>query len=83
MGFRIVCIGAGLFFLRSFIFRFSHLFAASMHRNHGATFNDYLSWYSYPILLLVVAIYLLCGAPHFVRWQVKKTLAICEKESTG
>ena len=32
--------------------------------------------YSYSIILVVLlaaGVYLLCGAPHFVRWQVKKT----------
>jgi hypothetical protein len=30
-------------------------------------------------VLLVAGIYLICGAPHFVRWQVKKTLEQCSK----
>ena len=31
------------------------------------------------IIQLLLAIYLICGAPHFVRWQVKKTLEHCEQ----
>jgi len=34
------------------------------------------------IILIPIGIYLLCGAPHFVRWQVKKTLELC-KEFNG
>ena len=34
-----------------------------------------LAW----LFSLPIAIYLLWGAPHFVRWQVKKTLEICGK----
>ena len=31
------------------------------------------------ILNLPLAIYFICGAPHFVRWQVRKTLEFAEK----
>jgi hypothetical protein len=31
------------------------------------------------IVLLVIGIYLACGAPGFVRWQVKRTLKQCGK----
>ncbi|MDD5135346.1 MAG: hypothetical protein PHP01_08050 [Phycisphaerae bacterium] len=29
------------------------------------------------LILLPAGIYLLCGAPHFVRWQTRKTLKMC------
>jgi hypothetical protein len=32
------------------------------------------------IVLLILSIYLVYGAPHFVRWQVKKTLKQCSKD---
>ncbi|RKY06972.1 MAG: hypothetical protein DRP65_11025 [Planctomycetota bacterium] len=28
---------------------------------------------------LIISVYLLCGAPHFVRWQIKKTLELCKE----
>ncbi|MGD0784575.1 MAG: hypothetical protein ABR969_02040 [Sedimentisphaerales bacterium] len=28
-------------------------------------------------ILVAAGIYLLCGAPHFVRWQVRKTIEMC------
>ncbi len=31
----------------------------------------------YPLFVLAIAAYLICGAPHFVKWQVKKTLQQC------
>ena len=31
------------------------------------------------IILLAGGIYLLCGAPHFVRWQVRKTIEQCKR----
>ena len=34
-----------------------------------------ISW----VCLLGLGLYLLCGAPHFVRWQVKKTLEQCKE----
>ena len=49
---------------------------------------EYKNWYPHPKLLiqlisvivrLIIAAYLLFGAPHFVRWQVKKTLELCEE----
>ena len=39
------------------------------------TWHDIVGW----IIQLALAIYLVCGAPHFVRWQVKKTLEHCER----
>ncbi len=35
------------------------------------------------LILLVIGIYFLCGAPHFVRWQVKKTIEQCKKLPTS
>jgi hypothetical protein len=31
------------------------------------------------IIQLPLAIYLICGAPHFVNWQVRKTLEHCQR----
>jgi hypothetical protein len=33
---------------------------------------------TYSLIRMVLAIYLVCGAPHFVRWHVKKTLEQCQ-----
>jgi len=44
------------------------------------TFNP-LPWHNIVrwVIQLGLAIYLLCGAPHFVRWQVKKTIEHCKR----
>lgn len=34
------------------------------------------------MIKLALTVYFLYGAPHFVRWQVKKTLEYCKKEPT-
>jgi len=39
------------------------------------TLYDVVGW----IIQLGLGIYLVCGAPHFVRWQVKKTLEHCKR----
>lgn len=41
--------------------------------------RGYLTWgyVGSAAIRLAVGIYLVCGAPHFVRWQVKKTLEQC------
>lgn len=45
--------------------------------NLDVTLNQFLTW----VILLALGIYLLCGAPHFVRWQVKKTLECCSQST--
>ena len=53
--------------------------------NQAGQFAGNYEWTSVlgVVIQLVLGIYLLCGAPHFVRWQVKKTLEICQKTETG
>ena len=56
-----------------------------LHRhNQTGYFAENYEWISIlgVLLRLTLGIYLLCGAPHFVRWQVKKTLEICKKTET-
>lgn len=36
---------------------------------------------AYGLVYLAIAIYLLCGAPHFVRWQMRKTREFCNRFS--
>ena len=92
MAFRLVSVGAGLYCLMTFFWSISQslsqlLHYLSMNIKHtlkaaevrqfytGGAGVDYIK----PILLLAFAVYLLCGAPHFVRWQVKKTLKLCNE----
>ena len=38
--------------------------------------SSYRLWYKniYDLLKAILAVYLICGAPHFIRWQKKKSL---------
>ncbi len=86
MTFRLVCVGIGLYCLRSFLWSISSLLRnLSMNIKYNLDPGEvrYFSTvgvdYIQPVLLLALAVYLLCGAPHFVRWQVKKTLELCNE----
>jgi membrane protease YdiL (CAAX protease family) len=86
MAFRLVCVGVGLYCLRSFFWSISQLLRnLSMNIKYNLSSGEVRRFstvgvdYILPILYLIFAVYLLCGAPHFVRWQVKKTLELCNE----
>jgi hypothetical protein len=43
---------------------------------------SYPQWFRviYDFLEVLLALYLICGAPHFVRWQVRKTFEQCKEQ---
>lgn len=72
---RLVCIFAGLY---CFCMVLKMLSMYLQYFRHFA--RDFVIYRIIELpLLLIVGIYLVCGAPHFVRWQVKKTLEQCRK----
>jgi hypothetical protein len=83
--FRLVCIAAGLYCLHSVIWRF--VYAIQRHIVSRAQNYDVVSrvfrmelvlgW----LVMLAIGTYLICGAPHFVRWHVRKTLEQCRLDS--
>ena len=82
MAFRLVCVGAGLICVRSIIFKLTSLvsqiimarqFADSIVSFGKVSMTEYIQ----TLLLISLTVYLLCGAPHFVRWQVDRTLKFC------
>jgi len=83
VAFRLICIAAGLYCLHTVAWRmvsdlgiyFFHK-AAPRYAERLLRADQILSW----LTMLVVAVYLLCGAPHFVRWHVKKTLQLCKQQ---
>jgi len=85
MTFRLICVGVGLYCLMTFFWTISHLLRnilMNIKYNQDLGVARYYSTsidYIQVALLLVLAVYLLCGAPHFVRWQVKKTLELCNE----
>jgi hypothetical protein len=86
VAFRLICIASGIYLLNTVIWEttyvISQLAAFTSH-----TYANYKVFYTYApfsfgnilpwIITLAIGIYLVCGAPHFVRWQVKKTLQQC------
>jgi hypothetical protein len=89
---RLVCIGGGLYFLSAALWRATNvmsqlaLFKAQTHNSAGYkaihTYTPFNTLSLSPwIIMLICGFYLLCGAPHFVRWHVKKTLKECDKYS--
>jgi len=82
IAFRLTSVAAGLYFLLHFVSGLSRTLSyyarikasTSNYPQNIFTIERIIGW----VLLLPIAIYLLCGAPHFVRWQVKKTLKLCK-----
>ena len=78
VAFRLICIAAGLYCLYTvtwnIIYNVNAYFSyeAKMYQFASQFLNTgrILHW----LIMLTVGIYLVSGAPHFVRWQVRKTL---------
>jgi hypothetical protein len=86
---RLICVAGGIYFLNTVLWQTTRVisqlatfksYASANYRaiNPYAPFNyqSLLPW----IIMLICGVYLLCGAPHFVRWQVKKTLQLCKQQ---
>lgn len=77
--FRLICVTAGLLFL--YWTGFSGFATLTIHSYYNSGQSGL--WYKAEIVkfvvLLILSIYLACGAPGFVRWQVKRTLRQCGK----
>jgi cytosine/uracil/thiamine/allantoin permease len=81
--FRIVCVTVGLTYLYRSILSFIPSISWYIQAKLG---NGTMSRYQFLwpeivklIVMLGLSIYLIYGAPHFVRWQVKKTIKQCNK----
>jgi hypothetical protein len=51
-------------------------------RSDGSMWRFY-GYLIYLLIYLAISIYLLSGAPHFVRWQIKKTRELCKNFHTA
>jgi hypothetical protein len=82
---RLICIAGGFYFLITIIWQTTYVIgqlACLKTQENAHTICTYapfnlqslLPW----IITLICGVYLLCGAPHFVRWQVKKILQQCK-----
>jgi hypothetical protein len=81
--FRLICIFAGLHCLYAVSWRliyklgqYSFYNRPGMYTAKIVNMEDVLYW----LIMLTASVYLLCGAPHFVRWQVRKTIEQCKEQ---
>lgn len=81
---RLAVMIAGFLFLQNAITLSSNLVHYSRFAFQSNTLEGMWQVYEYAVYFLIylaISIYLLCGAPHFVRWQVKKTAELCKEFS--
>lgn len=80
VAFRLICVVAGMILLYKFVTSI-HLSLQMLvyltKADHPLRAN--LRWRQIwqSVILLPFVVYFLCGAPHFVRWHVRKTLELC------
>lgn len=80
---RLICIVAGLYCIHSALMYLPTLLSIlEIIKNSGKS-GDYTKYIFSMVfqmaLYLCAGVYLVYGAPHFVRWQVRKTLEQCKK----
>ena len=86
---RLICVASGIYFLNTTLWQATYVisqlafFKSYASANYKATYTyapfnyqSLLPW----IIMLICGVYLVCGAPHFVRWQVKKTLQLYKQQ---
>ncbi|MBE0537540.1 MAG: hypothetical protein IH624_17890 [Phycisphaerae bacterium] len=86
--FRITCLLGGLVFLYRFIFIVSStlsllisVWGAEQRPEHiNAWYRGQWNTLIGGLFIVPIAVYLLCGAPRFVRWHVKKTLELAAQK---
>jgi hypothetical protein len=85
---RLICIAGGIYFLSTVLWQTTYVIS-QLAAFKSYTDTNYKVIYTYApfnyqsllpwIIMLICGVYLLCGAPHFVRWQVKNTLRLCKQ----
>jgi hypothetical protein len=81
---RLAVMVAGFLFLEKSIWELGMLTQTVRYVSNLSTLAAMWHVYEYGVYFLVylaIAIYLLCGAPQFVRWQIKKTIELCREFS--
>ncbi len=85
VAFRLVCVFVGIYVMSWFLPQLGRTITYFLTaRQPGYTASPYLHIWTnllQCVVLGVPGLYLLFGAPHFVRWQVKKTIQQCKKLS--
>lgn len=77
--FRLVCVTAGIMFLYWNLYSSVGTVFFYMSVKSGQQSPMLIKEIAKCIVLLVIGIYLACGAPGFVQWQVRRTLKQCGK----
>jgi len=92
VAFRLVSVAAGLNLLIVFIWSTTDIISRYLlYSKTSYSSPGFKTFYTGPglvniekiissLVMLIIGIYLLCGAPHFVRWHVKKLLKQCTQE---
>lgn len=93
VAFRLVAVVAGLFCLYRLVANIISVVLRLAMAKGPSSSPGYVQYVTSQVLnveqilgwliLLVIGIYFLCGAPHFVRWQVKKTIEQCKQPPTS
>jgi len=78
--FRLAVVCAGIFLLTGSVNVISSTIANYVQMASRSPSRASIPWQRVVgwLVQLALAIYLICGAPHFVRWQVRKTLEHCQ-----
>jgi hypothetical protein len=85
---RLICIASGIYFLSNVLWQTTYVigqlarFKAEENTHTIYTYAPFnyrslLPW----VIMLICGVYLLCGAPHFVRWQAKRILQQCKGQT--
>ena len=84
VAYRLAVFVVAFFFLRSFLWEFTSLInrIISTRGIEGYSGRYVKETIVRLIFTLPFTIYLLCGAPHFVRWQIRKTTEFCKQLET-
>ena len=81
--YRLVCMFAGLYCLYGVLYRGVGQIGQYYLGQSDSGYSQTTSFFLQPdqiattLVLLVLGVYLLAGAPHFVRWHLKKTVRFC------
>ena len=91
VAFRLVCVAAGMYCLHIVLWNMMYTLIQYFSFKPYAAQSGYKVMYTAKLLsieliirwliMLTAGIYLVCGAPHFVRWQAKKTLEQCKPQA--
>jgi len=85
--YHIIAVALGILFIWwtiPYIFQLLYYIKLAQPSSNGQYRQFYTGYRILPTLIsvigrLIISVYLLWGAPHFIRWQIKKTLELCKE----